>query len=114
MHAVLHAEAAQVTEEMGDESLAARAGLLGRGVRAAPRRLRSAGRRPGEAAALVAHWGNTTDDRLVSGLIARLANALERSAEQRPFLDRDIDAAVGPAVPAELGDIGGVRDWKTP
>jgi hypothetical protein len=87
LHEIVHAEAARVIEGMQAESLNA-------GVEYSMdefvRRLAAyevLTEDLARAAALTAYWVKTTDDRLVPGIVARLANAMDRTAGQQPYLD---------------------------
>jgi hypothetical protein len=87
LHEILHAEAAGVIEGMQAESLNAGVEYS---VDEFVRRLaayEALTENLARAAALTTYWAKTTDDRLVPGIVARLANAVERSAGQQPYLD---------------------------
>jgi hypothetical protein len=87
LHEILHAEASRVIEGMQAESLNAGVEYS---VDEFVRRLavyEALTEDLARAASLVAYWAKTTDDRLVPGIVARLANAIERSAGHQEYLD---------------------------
>jgi hypothetical protein len=62
------------------------------------------------AAALVAYWSRTTDERLVPTVVARLGNAVETNARRSPLLDLQSYPAVLVLHSAGLGAVIGRRE----
>jgi hypothetical protein len=110
LRSLLQAEAGRVIEGMSDESFAAAAPYadeeFGRRLAAYEALVDGLAR----AASLVAYWSKTTDERLVPGVVARLANALERSNGQQPFLQLYLYPAVLVLYAAGLGAVIGLRE----
>jgi hypothetical protein len=87
LHELLRTEAARVIERMRDDTFSPGTAYS---VDELVRRLaayEALAENLARAAVLVAYWARTTDDRLVPGLVATLANAVERSTGQAPYLD---------------------------
>jgi hypothetical protein len=110
LQALLQAETKRVIDGMRDESFAP--GMpysdeeLTRRLSAYEELTESLGR----AAALVAYWSKTTDDRLVPGIVARLANALDRGNGVNVWLDLTLYPAVLVLYGAGLGAVIGRRE----
>lgn len=110
LHEILHAEAGRVIQGMRAESLNAGVEYS---VDEFVRRLaayEALTEDLARAAALVAYWAKTTDDRLVPGIVARLASAIERSAGQQPYLDLARYPAVLVLYGGGLGAVIGRRE----
>ncbi len=110
LHALLQAEVARVIEGMHDESLSAGVQYsdeeLARRVAAYETLAEDLAR----AAALVAYWGRTTDDRLVPGIVARLANAMDRGNGVTVWLELFLYPAVLVLYGGGLGAVIGSRE----
>ena len=110
LHALLQAQVARVIEAMRDDSLAAGAPFsdeeLVRRVSAYEELTEDLAR----AAALIAYWGKTTDDRLVPGIVGRLANALDRGSGVNVWLELILYPAVLVLYGAGLGAAIGQRE----
>lgn len=110
LRALLQAETARVIEAMRDESLAS-------GVAYSDEELvrRVAGYEVltqdlASAAGLVAYWSQTTDDRLVPSIVARLANALDRGNGTTIWLELYLYPAVLVLYGGGLGAVIGGRE----
>lgn len=110
LHALLQGEVARVIEGMRGESLSAGAQYsdeeLARRVAAYEALTENLAR----AAAVVAYWGNTTDDRLVPGIVARLANAMDRGNGVTVWLELYLYPAVLVLYGGALGAVIGNRE----
>ncbi|MES2211078.1 MAG: hypothetical protein V4515_13005 [Chloroflexota bacterium] len=110
LHDLLHAEANRVIEAMRDEQFAAGTAYskdeLARRVAAYEALTEDLSR----AAAMVAYWSKATDDRLVAGLVARLANAMERDNGVVPWLEMFLYPALLVMYAGGLGSVIGGRD----
>lgn len=110
LHALLQAEVARVIEGLRDESFSAGVPYsdeeLARRVAAYEALTEDLAR----AAALVAYWGKTTDDRLVPGIVARLANAMDRGNGVDVWLDLYLYPAVLALYGGGLGAVIGNRE----
>lgn len=112
LHEVLHADAARVIEGMRDESLAAGMEYSDEEFARRLAAYEALTEDLARAAALVSYWDKTTDERLVPGLIARLANVLDRTAGEQPFLDLYRYPAVLVLYAAGLGAVIGQREGQ--
>ena len=110
LHDLFQADAARVIEAMRDESFAPGTGYsdeeLARRVGAYEALVEDLAR----AAALAAYWSGTTDERLVPAVVARLANAFERTSGEGVWLDLSIYPAVLVLYGAGLGAVIGRRE----
>ena len=109
LHALLQAETARVIEAMRDESFDAHAPdsneELARRIATYEALIEDLAR----AAALIAYWSKTTDERLVPGVVSRLATALERDNGVNVWLDLYLYPAVLVLYGAGLGGVVGRR-----
>lgn len=110
LHDLLHAETTRVIEALRDEQFAAGTPYSTdqhvRRIDAFEELTGDLGR----AAGLVAYWGGETDDRLVPGLIGRLANAPDRGSGQIPWLQLYLYPAMLVLYAGGLGAVIGRRE----
>ncbi len=110
LHGLVTAEVGRVVEAMRDESFAAEAPYskeeLARRVGAYEELAEDLGR----VAAVAGYWSQTTDERLISRAIARLANAPERSSGTGTWLDLGLYPALLVLYSAGLGAVIGSRE----
>jgi len=110
LHDLLNAEARRVIEGMRDTSFGAGVPYskdeLARRVAAYESLTEDLGR----AAALVAYWNTSSDDRLVPGIVARLANAMERANGVTPWLELYLYPALLVLYAGGLGCVVGHRE----
>lgn len=110
LHALLDAESNRVTEAIRDESFAVGTPFSDEEFVQRMNAYEKLTENLGRAAALVAYWTRTTDDRLVPGVVTRLANARERAGGQVPFLELSLYPAVLVLYAAGLGAVIGRRE----
>jgi hypothetical protein len=110
LHRLLQAEVTKIVDAMHDESLDPSAEFSDEefGRRLTTYEALSADL--ASAAALVGYWGASTDPRLNPGLIARIANAPERTAGQVPYLSLQLYPAVLVLYAAGLASVLGSRE----
>jgi hypothetical protein len=108
LHELLHAEAARVVAGMSDESLDPGAAFsdeeFGRRLGAYEALTEDLAR----GAALASYW--TSDERINSGLVARLANAPERTGGHEPYIGLQLYPAVLVLYAAGLAAVIGMRE----
>ncbi len=110
LHALLQGETNRVIEAMRDESFAAGMPFSDQEFARRTSAYEELTEDLARAAALVAYWARTTDDRLVPGIVTRLANAPERASGQVPFLELSLYPALLVLYGAGLGAVIGRRE----
>ena len=110
LHSLLQDETSRVIEAMRDEAFAAGAPFSDEEFVRRMVAYEELTEDLGRAAALITYWTRTTDDRLVPGVVTRLANPLERASGQVPFLELSLYPAVLVLYGAGLGAVIGRRE----
>lgn len=110
LHALLHAEAARVIQGMRDDAFAPGATYSDEEFARRMKAYEELAEDLARAAALVVYWSRTTDERLIPGVVTRLANSIERTAGQVPFLELSLYPAVLVLYGAGLGAVIGRRE----
>jgi hypothetical protein len=110
LQALLQAETTRVIDGMRDESLTPGTPYSDEELARRVSAYEESTERLGRAAALIAYWSKTTDDRLAPGTVARLANALDRGSGVNVWLDLTLYPAVLVLYGAGLGAVIGRRE----
>jgi hypothetical protein len=110
LHDLVAAEVARVVEAIRDESFASGPPYSKEDLARRATAYEELAEDLGRAAAVVAYWSQTTDERIVPRAIARLANAPDRSAGTGTWLDLALYPAVLVLYSAGLGAVIGRRE----
>jgi len=110
LHDLLQGEAARAIEAMHDEQFAAGTPYTKEELPRRAAAYEALTEDLGRAAALVAYWGKTTDDRIVPRILARLANAMERGNGVVPWLEMHLYPALLVMYAGGLGAVIGRRE----
>lgn len=110
LHDLLHGEATRVIEALHDQGFDSSAPYSKEELARRAAAYETLTEDLGRGAALVAYWSGTTDERLVPGLVVRLANAMERENGVVPWLEMHLYPALLVLYAGGLGAVVGRRE----